>query len=161
MARDAISRLYDVQKNSITLTCEGDKGSYRPGVITFHAKKGRSIDLDKMRESIAASRLSGGTNMKMDYLEITAAGDVQLDDKKVLFTVFGTGQKFDLSEDPGAKGVWQKLRDAQARGEKITSVTGRVQGWSGVFPAVMKGLAKAGDQPRTQLNVTGFEIAKK
>ena len=161
MARDAISRLYDVDKNSITLTCEGDKGAYRPGVITFHAKKGRSIDLDKMRESITASRLSGGTNMKMDYLEMTATGDVKFGDKIALFTVFGTGQKFDLSEDPTAKGVLQKLRDVQTRGDKIISVTGRVQGWSGVFPAVMKGLAKAADQPTTQLNVTGFEISKK
>jgi hypothetical protein len=161
MARDAISRQYDVEKNSITLTCEGDKGAYRPGVITFHAKKGRSIDLDKMRESITASRLSGGTSMKMDYLEITATGNVQLEDKLAVLTVSGTGQKFDLSEDPSAKGVLQKLRDGQTRGEKIVSVTGRVQGWSGVFPAVMKGLAKAADQPRMQLNLTGFEIGKK
>lgn len=161
MARDAISRLYDVQKNSITLTCEGEKGSYRPGVITFHAKKGRSIDLDKMRESINASRLSGGTSMKMDYLEITAAGDVQLDDKKAVFTVFGTGQKFDLSEDPGGRQTLLRLILQQTRGEKITSITGRVQGWSGVFPAVMKGLAKTADQPRTQLYVTGFESVKK
>src|ERR1019366_1788229 len=123
MARDAISRQYDVDKNSMTLTCEGDKSAYRPGMITFQAKKGRSIDLDKMRESITASRLSGGTSMKMEYLEITAIGDVQFGDKEAIFTVAGTNQKFVLGEDPSAKGALQKLRDAQARGEKIANVT--------------------------------------
>src|SRR5438045_1322208 len=126
MARDAISRQYDVQKNSITLTCEGDKGAYRPGVITFFAKNGRSIDLDKIG----------------------------------VLTVAGTGQKFDLGESASAKDALPKLRAALARGDKIVSVTGRVQGWSGVFPAVMRGLAKA-EGTRSQLQVTGFEIAKK
>ena len=78
MARDAIARQYDVDKNSVTLepgpVTEKGKG-YHPGTISFRAKEGKSIDLEKLRQSIAATRLSGGTNMRMDYLEITATGD--------------------------------------------------------------------------------------
>ena len=48
MARDAIARQYDVDKNSITLTCEPGKSGYRPGLITFLPKKGKSLDLDKI-----------------------------------------------------------------------------------------------------------------
>jgi hypothetical protein len=160
MARDAISRQYDVQKNSITLTCEGT-GGYRPGVITFEAKPGKSIDLDKIRESITATRLSGGTSMRVDYLEITATGSFDTSDKAIVLNVFGTKQQFVLGEDPGAKGALQKLRDALARGDKVASVSGRVPGWSGTFPTVLKALAKAADQGPAQLLVTGFEISKK
>ena len=62
MACDAIARQYDVDKNSVQLFCEPGKGSYRPGTITFIAKKGHSIDLEKIRESITATRLSGGNS---------------------------------------------------------------------------------------------------
>ena len=159
MARDAISRQYDVQKNSMIYTCEGEKGSYRPGVITFYAKKGKSLDLDKLRESITATRLSGGTSMKVDYLELTVIGDVQLGDKESVLRVSGTEQQFVLDEDASAKGSLQKLHDAVKRGDKIANVTGRVAGWNGAFPAVLRALAKTADQ-RPQLLVTGFEVKK-
>src|SRR6266446_3501134 len=118
MARDAIARQYDVDKNSVSLTPETDTGNYRPGKIAFHAKKGKSIDLEKVRESIAATRLSGGTSMRVDWLEITARGEVT-GGPDLQLTVSGTGQKFVLAEDPDAKAMLQKLREAQARGAKI------------------------------------------
>jgi hypothetical protein len=161
MARDAISRQYDVDKNSMTLTCEGEKGSYRPGVITFYAKKAKSLDLDKIRESITATRLSGGTRMSVSYLEITALGDIVLGGKDNVLNVSGTGQQFVLGEDPSAKGILQKLGEATRRGDKIGSVTGRVQGWNGGFPNVLRELAKTSNQDRMELLVTGFEVAKK
>jgi hypothetical protein len=139
MASDAIARQYDVNKNSVILTCEPGKQSYRPGTIAFAAKAGKSIDLAKMRESIAATRLSGGTNMGMEYLEITATGAVQASDK----------------------GTLERLRDALARGEKLSSVTGRVQGWNGRFPDVLKALEKAPPESRSVLLVTDFEMHKK
>ena len=158
MARDAISRQYDVQKNSILLTCEGDKGSYRPGLITFEPKKGRSLDLTKIRESIAVTRLSGGTAMSVDYFEITVLGAVEFRDKEPKLTVSGTGQQFTLTESPAAKGKLQKLRDALSRGDKVISVTGRVQGWTGRFPDVLKAQANA---PAIQtLLLVDFELAK-
>lgn len=141
MARDAISRQYDVQKNSIILTCEDGKGGYRPGLITFEPKKGRSLDLTKIRESIAATRLSGGTAMGVDYFEITVLGAVEIRDKELLLTVTKTGQQFALAEAPSAKGQVQKLRDALGRGDKVTTVIGHVQGWKGTFPPVLKALA--------------------
>jgi hypothetical protein len=77
MARDAIARQYDVDADSILiLVPPGKKRSYQLGTIEFAPKKGRSIDLDKICESITATRLSGGTNMSVDYLDITAKGDV-------------------------------------------------------------------------------------
>src|SRR5437016_5436370 len=114
MARDAIARQYDVDKNSVTLTCEPGQGGYRPGTITFHAKKGKSIDLDKIRESITATRLSGGTNMGMEYLEITATGVVEANGKELVFKVSGTDQQFVLAEPPSAKGTLERLREALA-----------------------------------------------
>src|SRR5205809_22079 len=138
MARDAITRQYDVDKNRVTLTCAEGKESYRPGLITFHAKQGKSIDLTKIRESITETRLSGGTAMGVEYLEITALGAVAAADKELLLTVSGCGQQFTLGEAPTAKGMAQKLRDALGRGEKVTGVTGRVQGWNGRFPEVLR-----------------------
>src|SRR5262245_38081767 len=156
MARDAIARQYDVDKNSVHMTCDTDKGGYRPGTITFQAKKGRSLDLEKLRESIAATRLSGGTNMKMDWLEITVKGEVSGADELVL-KVSGSGQEFVLGQEAGAKETLPRLREALKRGEKISGVTGRVQGWNGRFPDVLKAVA---GQKRTVLQITDFEISK-
>ena len=84
--------------------------------------------------------------MSVDYFEITALGAVEIRDKELLLTVSGTGQQFTLAEAPGAKGQLQKLRDALGRGEKVTSVTGRVQGWNGRFPDVLRDAGqRAGD----------------
>jgi hypothetical protein len=159
MARDAISRQYDVERNSILYSCAEGKEGYRPGLISFQPKQSRSLDLNKIRESIAATRLSGGTAMSVQYFEITALGAVEIRDKEPLLTVSGTEQKFKLIESPSAKGQLQKLRDALGRGEKVTSVTGQVQGWSGQFPVVLRALA---DAPAVQtLLLIEFEIAKK
>ena len=156
MAADAIARQYDVDKNSVNLFCEPGKGNYRPGTITFLAKKGSSIDLDKIRESITATRLSGGTNMSVDYLEITATGQIQAADKEVLLKG-KAGPVFVLMDGPKTKGFVQKLRDAP---EKVVSVTGHVQGWNGRFPVMLQALAKTSGQERLHLLVTGFETRK-
>jgi hypothetical protein len=161
MARDAIARQYDVEKNKVVLTCEEGKGGYRPGTIRFDAKKGKSIDLDKVRESITATRLSGGTNMGMDYLEITVTGNVETRDKDLVFKVSGTGEQFVLRENPSAKGPFERLREAVARGDKVTSVVGRVPGWSGRFPVVLAALAKMTPEERAVLLVVDFETPKK
>ena len=141
------------------LTCAPGKGSYMPGTIVFEPKKGRTLDLTKIRESIAATRLSGGTAMSVDFFEITALGAVEIRDKELVLTVSRTDQPFTLAESSNAKGQLQKLRDALGRGEKVTSVTGRVQGWTGTFPNVLRALANA---PAVQtLQLIDFEIAKK
>ena len=159
MARDAIARQYDVDKNRVILTCDEGKGSYRPGTITFHAKPGKSIDLDQIRESIAATRLSGKTNIGMEYLEITVIGTVERQGNERVLKVAGTNQVFGLSESP--TNALQKLSDAVAKGEKVTTVIGRVSGWSGRFPVALENLAKTPPDTRAMLSVTDFEVAKK
>ena len=162
MPLDAIARQYDVDADSIMiLLSPGQKGDYQLGTIEFAPKKGRSIDLDKICESISATRLSGGTNMRMDYLEITGKGAVTERDKELVLKVSGTGQELTLSEDPTAKGALQRLREAVARGDKIATVTGRVPGWSGRFPDVLRAWAKAPDTQKRKLAVVDFEVEKK
>jgi hypothetical protein len=140
MARDAIARLYDVEKNLVKLEPGPVKESYQAGTIAFQAKKGKSVDLNKFRESIAATRLSGGTRMGMDYLEITARGEVVVSGKEVLLKVAGTGEEFVLTEEAGKKAL-ERLRAAGKAGGQVT-VTGHVQGWNGRFPDVLKAQAQ-------------------
>jgi hypothetical protein len=167
MARDAIARQYDVDKNRVTLTCETGKGGYRPGTITFFPKPGKSLDLRKMVESITATRLSGGTNMSMDYLEITATGEAVLEAKTVLLKVSGTTQRFVLKEAPefknkgGTATPLLRLEMAVASGAKVVTVTGRVEGWSGRFPVVLSAQARRPTDAPAVLFVTGFETSKK
>src|SRR4051812_3422217 len=103
MARDAISRQYDVDRNRMIYYCEPGKGGYRPGTITFFPKPGKTLDLLKIEESIRATRLSGGTSMSTEYLEITARGGATVDDKAALFKVSGTGQAFVLKDAANLK----------------------------------------------------------
>lgn len=161
MARDAIARQYDVDADSIILQPIEPKVSYQRGTIEFAPKKGRSIDLDKISESIAATRLSGKTDMSMDYLEITAKGEVIQRDKELVCKVSGTGQELVLSEEPTAKGSLQRLREAVARGDKVSTVTGRVPGWNGRFPVVLAAWAKASDTQKHKLMVVDFKVEKK
>jgi hypothetical protein len=165
VARDAIARQYDVDKNSIILDIPG-------GLITFRAKQGKSIDLDRLHESLRATRLSGRTGMEVRYLELNVRGKLVAgpgDPGTMRLKVAGTGQEFLLgagtASETGAENPLQRLRAALAKGENVVSVTGRVQGWKGLFPDVLRVLAEqrpgGGDpgarQPPT-LIVTRFQI---
>ncbi len=139
MARDAIARLYDVDKNTVHL----DIGT---GVITFTAKPGKSIDLDKIHASIQATRLSGRTGMALNWLDVTATGRVMTSEEGLRLKVAGTGQEFILAENPnarpapGEKSVLQRLREAATSRAGAVSVTGRLEGWSGPFPQFLRAL---------------------
>ena len=170
--RDTIARRSDVDKNSVKYEVEPGTGKYRNGTITFSALKGESIDLQKLGENIKETRLGKGTRSGVNYLEITAEGEVIAADKDALLTVSGTAQQFTLGDDPkvkpeeGVKTPYQRLREALAKGEKIASVTGRVQGWSGVWPKVLRELTKGPDKDMdrkkpTLLFVTDFQTVKK
>ena len=82
---------------------------------------------------------------------------------QLLLRVSGTGQELLLGEDPDQKEELQRLREAQRKGAKITSVTGHVQGWNGRFPDVLKAMAPdaPGGRKRPVLLVTDFEVAQK
>ena len=174
--RDTIARQSDVDKSSMKYEVEPGTGRYRNGTITFAAMKGKSIDLKKLRESIQATRLGGRTSSGVNYLDITAEGDLVVADKETLLKVTGAEQQFLLGDDPKAKPKegentpYQRLTEALAKGKKIASVTGRVQGWSGRWPTVLGELAKETEKNGTEagvakqptlLIVKDFEVAEK
>jgi hypothetical protein len=144
---------------------EDRKGSYLIGIITFQTRKGKGLDLAKLHEAIKATRLSGRTRSAVKYFDLTAPGEVTVNGKDTLLTVSGTTQKFALGDDPKAKPKkgeqtpFQRLQAALAEGKKVTSVTGRVQGWSGGWPQVLKEDPAAKKLPL--LMVTDFQTAKK
>jgi hypothetical protein len=145
VARDATARLYDVDANSILL----DK---KTGTIMFQAKTGRLVDLDKLHESIWATRLGDRTGMELFRLEVTASGEVALAGNDVILKVNGSDHYFLLGDDANVK----RIREALARGEKVVSVTGRVEGWNGNFTKL---LSKLPPQPR-RIVVKEFATAK-
>lgn len=155
MARDATARQYDVDADAVLLNTQ-------EGTVTFRAKKGRLVDLDKLHESIWATRLSGGTGMALNWIDVTAAGNVVRDQQHLRLQVTGTDQYFVLGEDPNAKPTQgaptacEQLRAALDRGEKVVSVTGRLEGWKGHFPPF---LGKLPERPRRIL-VKEFQTAK-
>jgi hypothetical protein len=166
--RDTIARQFDVDKGSIKFVVDPGTGRYRNGTITFSAKKGKSVDLEKLQDSLRTTRLGKRTRSGVNYLEITAEGEVVAQAKEVLLKVKGTGQQFTLSADPkakpkeGTKTPYQRLKEALAKGEKIGSVTGRVEGWNGVWPMVLKEKAdKPAAKKPTLLVVTDFLTVKK
>jgi hypothetical protein len=114
VARDAIARQLDVDENSVELTVEPGEGRYRPGTIAFQAKPDSSVNVAAIRDSIADTRLSGNTNMRVDYLEITVRGAVTLRDGEPVMTSEsseGPGQQFLLAGDD--RDLHRRLRPAR------------------------------------------------
>ncbi len=156
MAREATARLYDVQRSSVVLKKFTEKERYDIGSITFRARKGRLIDLNKLHESIWATRLSGGTRSGLVSLEVTAVGEAVVTDKETIFKVVGSSAYFVLekNQEDEHKDKFDKLRAAVNGGEKVISVTGRIASYKGRWPGV---LSKAPTKPRRIL-VTSFKM---
>jgi len=157
VARDAAARLYDVDAKSVLYKKFKISGSYDHGTVKFSAKKGKLVDLDKLHESIWATRLSGGTRSGLTRLDVTAVGAVVVKDNKTVLNVKGSDSHFVLIEDTtkeAEKSAFRKLSDTVKRGEKILSVTGRVEGWKGGWPTVLRKLPA---KPR-RIIVTSFQI---
>ena len=146
MARDAIARQYDVDADRVTLNID-------KGLVTFGAKKGKLVDLDKLHESIWATRLSGNTGMALDWIDVTAVGEVVVEKDRTVLKVKGSDQVFVLKE--GDKKAFARLQEA-ADGKKSFSVTGRLEDWKGHFPPFLKTLPK---KPRA-IAVREFELVK-
>jgi hypothetical protein len=145
VARDAAARQYDVDADAVKL--DFDKGE-----ILIKAKKGRLIDLDKLHESIRATRLSGGTGMALNWIEVTAVGEVVVEKDRTVLKVTGSADYFVLKDGPKGK-VLAQLREAVAGGKKKMSVTGRLEGWHGPFPVFLRTVPP---KPRVIL-LKGFE----
>jgi hypothetical protein len=169
--RDTIARRSDVDKDSIKYEVEPGTNRYRNGTIRFAAKQGQSIDLKGLHANLKATRLGGRTNSGVNHLEITVAGELVAGEKETVLKVTGTAQQFVLAEDPkaapkeGKKTAHQRLQEALKKGDKIASVTGRVQGWSGRWPDVLRALeAEEKKDPDKRkpplLFVSDFQVAK-
>ena len=76
MAREATARLYDVDEDSVVFKKLNQTEKYDQGVITFRARKGKLIDLDKLHESVWASRLAHGTRSGLVSLDVVVIGEV-------------------------------------------------------------------------------------
>ncbi len=142
--RDTIARQSDVDAKSVKMEVEPGKKKYAVGIITFQTRDGKGLDLARLHAAIKATRLSGRTNSTVNYFDITARGDVTTTGQETLLTVGGTKQKFALADDPkarpkkGEQTPFQRLRAAVEKGTRVTSVTGRLQGWSGGWPQVLR-----------------------
>lgn len=159
MARDAIRRLYDVNDDSVVYKKPKERGKYDHGTVTFRAKKGKLIDLEKLHESVWGTRLSGGTRSGLVRLDVRVVGKIQIDDNKMSLDVRGADARFILIDElksDAEETAFQKLRDAVRRGEKIASMTGRVDGWAGRWPTVLK----SKPSKLLRLVVTGFDTDK-
>jgi hypothetical protein len=153
VARDATARQYDVDADAVRL-------DLNKGEITFRAKKGRLVSLDKLHESIWATRLSGNTGMSINWLDVTAIGEVVVEKDRIVLKVTGSDDNFVLQEDSrstAGRTPLARLRELAQGGQKQMSVTGRVDGWKGHFPPFLKTLPK---KPRVIL-VKEFEPVKK
>ena len=151
MARDAAARLYDVDASSVVL----DK---KLGTITFRAKKGRIVDLDQLHESIKATRLGDNTGMRLKELVVTAEGEVITSSGEVRLKIPGSDQYFVLAEGTviGENAQFQRLKKALKRGEMVTSVSGRDDGWEGNLTQFSK---KLPEKPR-RIIVEKFQTVK-
>lgn len=162
MARDAIARLYDVDDTSVIYKRPRIRGKYDHGTITFRARKGKLVDLDKLHESAWATRLSGGTRSGLLRLDVTLVGKIAVNGKTLTMTIPGSDGTFRLVADPevkigkDGKTPLQGLRESLQRGDVDVRVTGRVAGWQGRWPTVLRTMPA---KPRT-IQVTSFQASQ-
>jgi hypothetical protein len=174
--RDTIARQSDVDASSVKLDIEPGTGKYRNGTITFAAKAGKSVDLQTLLESLKKTRLGAGTRSGVNFLQITAEGDLVIAGNQMRLKVSGTNQEYSLGADPkakveeGAKPAYERLQEAVSKGQKIASVTGRIEGWNGKWPEVLPKLLEPPDKEKPDqasakkpalLMVTDFQTVKK
>jgi hypothetical protein len=126
---------------------EPGSGDYRHGTITFYSQRGKSLDLATIHACLQTTRLAGKTRSAVNYLEITATGQGIVVKKDTPLTAASATPRFALGDDPkaepteGTKTPFRRLCEALAKGVKVLSVTGRVHGWSGPWPAVLRALS--------------------
>jgi hypothetical protein len=158
MVREAATRLYDVDRSAVIVKRLTQTGDYDTGTIVIRPKPGKLIDLDQLHESIWATRLSGGTKSGLVSLDVTAVGEATLLDHETVFKVAESEAYFSLRKSPDEKhqGTFDELRSAIERGERVVGVSGRLEGWAGRWPDVLR---RQPSKPRRIL-VTEFETAK-
>jgi hypothetical protein len=139
VACDATARLYDVDENSVVFKKLDKTKKYDQGTVTFRARKGALIDLDKLHESIWATRLSGGTRSGIVSLEVTVIGKIVATSEETVLSVANSKAKFILRKRPDddSEGASADLEAVSSDG-KLVRVTGRIDDYEGRWPAVLK-----------------------
>ena len=156
MARDATARLYDVDEDTVRFKKLDQTKDYDQGVVTFRARRGRLIDLDKLHESIWATRLSGGTRSGLVELQVDAIGTVITVGDETILKVSGAPAEFVLipHRREEAAGVLDELRKQANGTDRSVRVTGQIDDYQGRWPGVLK---KRPMKPRRIL-VTAFQM---
>ena len=154
MVVDATARLYDVDEDSVVFTKLQQTQKYDQGTIEFHARKGKLISLEKLHESIWASRLSDGTRSGLVSLEVDVVGKVRTTDDKTLLQVAGTDEQFELCPHPDEEHAAAFENLLAGAGNNVIELSGRVDNYKGRWPTVLR---RRPAKPRKIL-VTGFKI---
>jgi hypothetical protein len=111
---------------------------YDQGTITFSARNGKLIDLEKLHESIWATRLSGGTRSGLVSLEVTTIGHLFTSQGKTVLQVAGTNANFVLGSHPEDQGLAVFKRLPEISQEKMVKLTGLIDNYRGRWPDVLK-----------------------
>ena len=154
MACDATARLYDVDEDSVVFKKLQKTKAYDQGTVTFRARRGKLINLDKLHESIWATRLSGGTRSGLVKLQVTTYGRVIKTEKGTYLQVSGSDARFKLRPDSDKKRAAKFALLSQSGKSKIVRVTGHIYNYRGRWPKVLK---KRPAKVR-QIVVTSFQV---
>jgi hypothetical protein len=135
---DATARLYDVDEDSLVFQPLRETKRYDQGTITFHARKGKLINLDKLQESIWATRLSGGTRSGLVSLEVTVIGNVMETENGLVLKVAHSSGEFALGAHPDKKfqALYQKLK-AGGSG-RMVRLSGVIDNYRGRWPDLLR-----------------------
>ena len=139
MARDATARLYDVDEDSVVFKRLDKTAKYDQGTVTFRARKGALIDLDKLHESIWATRLSGGTRSGIVSLQVTVVGELHTNSQQTVLKVSGSNAEFILKQhsDDGHVAAFGQVQMLAGSGN-VVRVTGQIDNYAGRWPNLLK-----------------------
>ncbi|MBC8353719.1 MAG: hypothetical protein H8E66_17105 [Planctomycetes bacterium] len=153
MACDATARLYDVDEDSVVFNKLQKTTKYDQGTVTFRARQGKLIDLDKLHESVWATRLSGGTRSGLVSLEVTVIGEVVATEETIVLKVADSDKEFVLVKhaDDQHAAAFAKLRSDSIKPVKLSGV---IDNYVGRWPSLFK---KSPTNPRRIL-VTSVEL---
>ena len=155
MAVDATARLYDVDEDTVVFTKLDKTQKYDQGEVRFRARKGKLINLEKLHESIWATRLSGRTSSGLVSLEVVAVGNVIKTQDGATLKVADSDSEFHLIRSSEHPEVFDQLLQAGDDQETTVSITGVVDGYQGRWPSLFKSSLPA---VRT-LRVTSFDTS--
>lgn len=157
MAVDATARLYDVDEDTVVFKKHGKTEKYDQATVTFRARAGKLIDLDKLHESLWATRLSGGTRSGLVSLDVTAIGRVVETANGTILRISDSDAEFVLGPhtDEAHAAEFGKLKTANGANQ-LFRVSGLIDNYRGRWPDVLKTTPA---RPRRIL-VTAFEVVE-